>query len=156
MDELGGIDAYMAWAILGLVLAGLEMLVPGIYLVWLALAALATAAIVFVGDPPVTIQVISFVFLALIIVFSARRMFGPPDAPGLGDPLLNNRGARMVGEIGVVTQAIADGKGRVKVGDSEWLARGPDIGAGTRVRITGASNTALVVEAMAELPPADS
>ena len=41
------------------------------------------------------------------------------------------------------------GSGKVKVGDSEWIARGEDTAAGTRVRIAGAAGTDLLVEPIA-------
>jgi membrane protein implicated in regulation of membrane protease activity len=53
---------------------------------------------------------------------------------------------RLVGQTGTVSQAIADGEGRVRQGDSEWLARGPDLAAGARVRITGFEGGTLLVE----------
>ena len=46
-------------------------------------------------------------------------------------------GGRLVGEVVVVTHAIVEGSGRVEQGDSEWLARGPDAGPGTRTYLTG-------------------
>jgi inner membrane protein len=64
------------------------------------------------------------------------------------DPMLNDRGARLAGEIVTVVQAIQDGSGRVKVGDSEWNARGPDAPVGSRVRVTGAQGAVLDVEAI--------
>jgi hypothetical protein len=46
----------------------------------------------------------------------------------------------------VVTQALEGGSGRVRYGDGEWSARGPDLAVGVRVRITGADGTKLIVE----------
>jgi membrane protein implicated in regulation of membrane protease activity len=46
----------------------------------------------------------------------------------------------------VVTHVIEGGTGKVKHGDSEWLARGPDAEPGTRMRVSGHSGTALLVE----------
>ena len=160
MDFFDGIAAHWAWIILGLVLAALEMLVPGVYLIWLAMAALATGLIVFVSDPGVTLQIVSFVFLSLIFAFSARRWLR--DSPiESSDPLMNRRGMRAVGEVALVTQAIEHGSGRVKLGDSEWIAKGPDVAAGERVRIIGADGAKLQVEPLTLLadegtqPPAD-
>ena len=145
MDFFDGIDAAWVWITLGLVLAALEMLVPGVYLIWLAIAALATGVLTFVVDVPLSMQVVSFVFLSLIAVFSAKRWLR--DSPIVSsDPLLNRRGARMVGETAVVTQAIEHGSGRVHLGDSDWIARGPDIAAGERVRVVGCEGSALLVE----------
>ncbi|WP_324829228.1 NfeD family protein [Qipengyuania zhejiangensis] len=140
-----GFESYWIWLILGLALAALEMVVPGVYLIWLALAAIVIALLAFVSGPPVALQVIAFVSLALIFAFSARRVLR--DRPIVSsDPLLNNRVGRLVGETAIVTQALEGSSGRVKVGDSEWIARGPDIPVGQRVRITGSDGAQLHVE----------
>lgn len=150
MDWFDGIDAYWLWLTLGMVLAALEMLVPGIYLIWLAVAAIMTGVLTLLLDLSVPMQIVDFVFLALIAAFSARRFLR--DRPIISsDPLLNRRGAQLVGEIAVVTQPIEDGSGRVKLGDSEWIARGPDMAAGTRVRITATKGVILMVEPLAVL-----
>ncbi|WP_337190880.1 NfeD family protein [Qipengyuania algicida] len=142
---MDGIETYWIWIAVGLVLALLELVVPGVYLIWLALAALATGLLVFVGDPPAAMQIVSFVFLSLIFAYSARRFLS--DSPIVSsDPLLNNRLGRLMGETAVVTQAIDGGSGRVRVGDSEWIALGPDVASGQRVRITGHRGSQLLVE----------
>ena len=145
MDWLDGFDAYWVWLTLGLVLAGLEMLVPGVYLIWLALAAIITGVLTLTLDLSLPVQVIDFVFLSLIIAFSAKRFLR--DRPiESSDPLMNRRGARLVGETALVVQAIEHGSGRVKLGDSEWIARGPNVAAGERVRISGSEGAILLVE----------
>ncbi len=145
MPPLDGIEAHWIWLTLGVVLAGLEMLVPGIYLLWLAAAAIATGVLTYLLDLSVAIQIVDFVFLALIIIFSVRRWLREQPIE-TSDPLLNRRGARMVGETATVAQAIEDGSGRVRVGDGEWLARGPDLPIGSKVRIVGSDGTILLVE----------
>jgi membrane protein implicated in regulation of membrane protease activity len=145
---MDGIETYWIWLVIGLALALLEMLVPGVYLIWLAMAALAIAVLAFVSAPPLALQVIAWVSLSLIFAFSARRWLR--DRPIVSsDPLLNNRAGRLVGETALVTQPIASGTGRVKIGDSEWTARGEDAEAGARVRIIGARGTELLVEPVA-------
>ncbi len=142
---MDGIEAHWLWFAAGLILAGLEMVVPGVYLMWLAMAALATGVITLVALPSLAVQVTSFIFLSLIFAFSARRMLR--DRPIVSsDPLLNNRGGRLTGQTALVTQALVSGSGRIKVGDSEWIARGPDMAVGERVRITGSDGSELLVE----------
>lgn len=153
MDWLTEIEPVWAWFALGLTLAGLEMLVPGVYLIWLALAAIATGALAFVVDPGLPLQVVNFVFLSLIFVFAARRILRDQPIES-SDPLLNNRMARLVGQQGTVAVPIEHGEGRVRHGDSEWSARGPELAAGTRVRITGYDGGTLIVEPLA-LPIAE-
>jgi membrane protein implicated in regulation of membrane protease activity len=46
-----------------------------------------------------------------------------------------------------VEEAIENGRGKVRVGDSVWQADGPDVPAGSRVKVTGARGTVLVVVA---------
>ena len=145
------LDAHWVWLTLGLVLAGLEMLVPGVYLIWLALAALVTGALAFAFDLSLPLQIVEFVFLSLIVAFSAKRFLGERPIES-SDPLMNRRGARMVGQTAVVVQAIEDGSGRVHFGDGDWNVRGPDVAAGERVKITGSDGATLLVEPIALLP----
>ncbi|TWJ09247.1 NfeD family protein [Altererythrobacter ishigakiensis] len=145
MNGLEGFDAHWVWIALGLILAALEMLVPGVYLIWLAVAAILTGILTLGLDLMLPAQVIVFVSLSLITAFSARRFLR--DSPiESSDPLLNRRGSRLIGESAIVTQSIDGGSGRVKYGDSEWIARGPDVGEGERVRITGSDGAILLVE----------
>ena len=145
MDWLGDLDAHWVWLTLGLVLAGLEMLVPGVYLIWLAVAAIITGVLTYTLELSMPAQVIDFVFLSLIVAFSARRFLR--DRPiESSDPLMNRPGARLVGQTALVVQAIEHGSGRVKLGDSEWIARGPNVAAGERVRISGSEGAILLVE----------
>ena len=154
MDWLGGIEAHWIWLTLGLLLAALEMLAPGVYLIWIALAALITGVLTAVFDVSLPMQGVDFVFLSLIIAFSARRVLKERPIES-ADPLMNRRGARLVGETATVVQAIEHGSGRVKLGDSEWIARGPDIAVGEHVRVSGSEGAILLVEPVRLLPPED-
>ena len=140
-------NAHWVWMTLGLVLAGLEMLIPGVYLIWLAAAAIITGVLTLALDLSLPIQLLDFVFLSLIIAFSAKRFLGERPIES-SDPLMNRRGARLVGETALVVQAIEHGSGRVKLGDSEWIARGPNVAAGERVRVSGSEGAILLVEPM--------
>ena len=144
MDWLSGNDHWV-WLTLGLMLAGLEMLIPGVYLIWLAAAAIITGVLTLTLDLSLPVQLIDFVFLSLIVAFSAKRFLGERPIES-SDPLMNRRGARLVGETALVVQAIEHGSGRVRLGDSEWLAHGPNAAAGERVRISGSEGAILLVE----------
>ena len=140
-----GIEPYWIWLALGLLLIALEMIAPGVFLLWFGVAAIVTGAIAFVFDLGLPFQIVNFVFLSLIAAYSAKRFLR--DRPIVSsDPLMNKRGGRLVGETAIVTQAFDGGTGRVRHGDSEWLARGPDIAMGERVRITGSDGALLLVE----------
>lgn len=149
MGFFDGVDAAWIWVAIGLALGALELVVPGVYLIWLAIAAIVTGMLTFVLDLGVAVSVINFVFLSLITVYSAKRFLR--DRPiESSDPLMNNRGGRLVGEVVMVVRAIDGGEGRVKVGDSEWIARGPDTAEGTRMRVISTKGPILTVAPLDE------
>ena len=59
-----------------------------------------------------------------------------------------------IGRTVTVVEAVDEHGGRVRVGDSEWTARGGPAEPGARVRITGVDGNCLNVEAERPLPPA--
>lgn len=152
MEWFQGLDAAWAWLAIGLALAALELAVPGIYLIWLAVAALITGGLTAVLDLGTAVQVLNFFFLSLIIAYSAKRFLR--DRPIESEnPMLNRRAGQMVGQTVRVAKAIEGGEGRVTIGDSEWIAHGPDAAIGTRMRVTGAQGATVSVELIADTAP---
>ena len=139
------LDPHWAWLALGLVLAVGEMTIPGVFLIWMAGAAVLTGLATWVLPITVPLQVVLFAGLSLGAVFAGRNWLRANPIEG-ADPLMNDRGARAIGETVLVTQVIAGGEGRVKLGDSEWIAKGPDAEPGTRMRVAGHNGAVLLVE----------
>lgn len=133
-----------AWLSIGIVLCIAEMIVPGVFLMWLGIAALLTGLVVFILPIPLAAQLLLFAVLSVATVYAGRRWSGSREIPS-DDPLLNDRLARLVGEPVVVEEAIVGGRGRVRVGDGVWPATGADAAAGTRLTVTGAANGVLTV-----------
>ncbi len=143
LTELFGL--HWGWMALGVVLAIAEILAPGYFLIWLAGAALVTGLVA--ASIPVGLEgeILLFVVLCALSLAAARRwVLRHPVASA--DPMLNDRGGQIVGQSVVVTHVIEGGSGRVRHGDTEWLARGPDAQPGTRMRVTGAEGTVLIIE----------
>ncbi len=132
------------WLSIGVVLCIAEMLVPGVFLMWLGIAALLTGLAVFILPLPLAAQLLLFALLSVATVYAGRRWSSSDDIPS-DDPMLNDRLARLVGEPVVVEEAIVGGRGRVRVGDGVWPASGADAEAGTRLTVTGAANGTLIV-----------
>lgn len=145
MPWLETLDPHWAWLALGLVLAVAEMVIPGVFLIWLSGAAIATGLLSWVLPVGLAAQIVIFAALAVLAVFTGRHYLRANPVVA-ADPLMNDRGARLVGETVIVTHAIDGGSGRVRQGDSEWLAKGPDAEPGTRMRVAGCSGTTLLVE----------
>jgi inner membrane protein len=146
-DWLSHLTGHWFWLSLGVLLGAAEIVAPGFFLIWLGTAAIVTGLIAFVLPISFALQVGLFAVLSIVAVYAARRWF--KDNPiESDDPKLNNRGARLTGEIVTVVEAIESSRGRVKVGDGVWLARGGDAAVGTRVRVTGSDGSTLMVEAV--------
>ena len=144
-------DAYWFWLILAVILGPAELLLPGVFLIWVAVAAAITGLVTFAAEPPFAGQLAIFAVTAIAATLGGRRWYSANPIPS-ADPLLNDRAARLVGETVELTRAIVNGHGRAKVGDSEWNVRGPDFPAGTCMRVVGSEDGALVVRPITSLP----
>jgi membrane protein implicated in regulation of membrane protease activity len=140
------------WMIGGILLLIAEVIAPGFFLVFIGVAALATGAFTLLFDMPLPFQLILFTIYALVAVMIGRKVYSN-QAVDSTDPLLNDRVARLVGKSVTVIEAVDEHSGRVRVGDSEWSARGGPGRPGERVRITGVDGNCLLVEPERQLPP---
>jgi membrane protein implicated in regulation of membrane protease activity len=149
------IEPEWAWLILAALFAIAELVTPGMFLIWLALAAAATGLVTLVTGVAFPAQILLFALFSLGSVLSARKWFASNSVES-SDPLLNDRSARLVGRTVTVVAAIENGEGQVRVGDGVWPCRGPDAPVGTRVRVVGADGTCLKVlleRALEQAPP---
>ena len=145
MEWLNTVEAHWFWVLAGALLGTAEIIVPGFFLIWFAIAAIATGILAFLLPISIAAQIGIFAALAVATVYAGRRWFASNPIVS-SDPNLNDRGARLTGEIVTVVEAIEHGSGRVKVGDSIWSARGGNAGVGDKVRVTGADGAVLLVE----------
>src|ERR1044072_692614 len=145
MSLIEGLDYHWWWLIAAVVLGILELLAPGFFLVWIAAAAAVTGVIVAVVRIALASQLGLFVILSFAAVAAVRYYYA--QRPVMSeDPKLNVRTARLIGQTVTVESAFENGKGRVRVGDGVWNARGPDVPAGTSVVIVAADGSCLTVE----------
>lgn len=143
LSEVGEWMWWIVAAILGIV----ELIVPGIFFVWLAAAAAIVGVLVLLFPIPLMAQIALFAVLSVIAVWISRRWF--TRHPIASDaPLLNQRVRSYIGHSFTLEQAIVNGRGKLKIGDSQWLATGPDLAAGAMVRVTGEADGVLIVEAI--------
>lgn len=145
IDQLFAVPG-LAWLTAAVLLAIAELLAPGIFLVFIAAGAAVTGAVLLLlPGMSLLVQVFLFAAATAASVAIGRRWYHRNPVPS-SDPLLNDRVARLIGQIVTVAEPIRAGKGRVRVGDGEWPARGPDLPAGANVRIVAAEGGTLDVE----------
>lgn len=149
MSYLPDLADHWWWLVAAVALGILELLAPGFFLVWMGAAAAITGLVVAFVPLPLAYQLGLFVLLAFVAVFAGRAYYARNPVP-TSDANLNARAARLIGQTVTVETAIENGKGRVRVGDGVWNARGPDAPAGASVTIISADGTSLTVELAAE------
>jgi hypothetical protein len=134
------------WVVLGLVLLGLEIFAPGVYLLWIGIAALivGAASLAFweAGFWGWQVQVLLFLILSLASAYFGKK-FVVSRQGDTDQPLLNRRSEQMIGRTATLAEPIRDGRGRIQLGDTLWRVCGPDLPAGTRVRVIAAADTDL-------------
>ncbi len=133
----------LIWILAGLLLLAAELALPGIFLVWVGLAAIGTGIVVLAALPP--FEGVVAVFIALLaggIALSLRLKGRRPPVR------VNTPDAGLVGRHGMLLP-MEGAELRVRIGDSDWPARLPrDVkvpDAPMRVRVEGVEGTVLVV-----------
>lgn len=146
------LDPAWLWLIGGVLLLIAEVVAPGFFLVFVGVAAIATGVFTLLFGLGTAPQLALFVVYALLAIAAGRRFYsGRRDS---SDPLLNDRAGRLIGKVVTAVTAVDEHSGRVRVGDSEWGARGGPAAPGERVRITAVEGNCLRVESERPLPPA--
>ncbi|SUZ88889.1 uncharacterized protein METZ01_LOCUS41743, partial [marine metagenome] len=147
LDALGD----SLWWVIGIVLVIGEVVLPGTFLIWFAFAAFGVGLVGLVFDMSGVIQVVVFSllsFASLSLGYLMRKRRGDPEAPAFAD-----RTQAYMGKIYTVVDAIENGKGKIRVGDSVWLAEGEDCPVGGSVKVVESRGNVLMIEIV---PPDES
>lgn len=143
---LDDVDPGWLWMIGGVLLLAAEILLPGVFMVWIGIAAIVTGLFALMFGVGLAGQLGLFALYSVLAVLVGRRFYAVQGTAG-SDHRLNEPAARLVGRRVMVVQEVDEDSGRVRVGDSEWSARGGPAQPGERVRITGVEGNCLIVEA---------
>lgn len=139
-----------SWWLLGLLLLAAELLLPGVFLVWIGIGAITTGVLsLLLWETALwgwQIQLLVFAALAVVATLLGRRLLSKSDQV-TDEPLLNQRGASLVGRTATLQEPIAEGRGRIRLDDTHWPVLGPDLPVGTKVRIVSWNGRDLTVEA---------
>lgn len=134
-------DDGLTWILIGVGLLVAEMLAPGVFLLWIGLAAIGTGLVVLALAPSLTTKVAVFLALLAAGIGAALRLRKHQN-PAVR---VNTPDAGLVGRLGTITERTPAGA-RVRVGDSDWAARIAGAAeVGETVRVDGVDGTVLVV-----------
>lgn len=137
------------WLILGVTLLVLELFTGSLFLLWPAIAAIIVGVLVFILPIGWELQLVLFGIISIIGLIWGQKYLRP--RLGTDDPTdLNDRASLMVGKR---VKAVTDfelGRGRVKIGDTEWAASIHDGNpkAGDELRILSVGGASVTVEAI--------
>ena len=137
---------FALWGALALVLFAAEAMAPGAFMLWFGFAAAAMALVV-LALPGLgwLVQAVLFSLFSLVSVGVYLKWFRGKGR-GSDRPLLNQRANSLVGQVGKLEQGIERGRGRVQIADAFWTVEGPDLPAGTAVRIVATDGMTLKVQ----------
>ncbi|WP_420339693.1 NfeD family protein [Roseibium sp.] len=133
-----------SWVVLGLILLGLEILAPGTVFLWFGLSAIVVGIVALLFDFSWQVHVGLFVVLSIVSLLIGRKLMLKA-ASETGDPGLNKRGSRYIGREFTLTTPLSEGAGKLSIDDTIWRISGPDLPAGTKVRVDGVDGARLVV-----------
>jgi hypothetical protein len=137
-----GIEAYVVWLAVGVVLCVAETAAPGAFLIWIGAAAILVGAADFFLRLALTPQLLLFAALMVALVFVGRRVYGSLEA---GTPQLPlSRAHALIGKEFFLDEAIERGFGRIRVGDSVWRVAGDDAPKGAKVRVVAVEEGSVV------------
>lgn len=134
------------WSLIGTLFFIMEVFVPGAHFMWMGASALVLAAIVWlIPTLDWEFQLLIFATLSVISILVWKKLLEPRQKEQ-GDPSLNRRMNRYIGQFVTITDAIQGGVGRAKLGDSTWRVQGPDAQVGDQLKVVDVNGATLVVD----------
>lgn len=152
VDFLGSAGPW-GWFIAGLLLLVAELLLPGVFLMWVGIAALILGVLSLIFWPfgfwGWQLQILLFAVFAVVSILIGRRILTARETKS-DQPLLNQRAESLVGRTAVLVEPIIDGRGRIRLDDTTWIVEGPPMASGTTVRIVSGAGRNLIVAPLEE------
>jgi len=140
---------HWAWLSMGVLFIIIELIAPGTMVMWLGIAAIALGLIVAITPISWELQIFLFSVISIgsILFWRARIKRHPQQSE---NPSLNKKTSQLIGSQHRLSEAIVDGRGKINISDSLWIAAGPDLPEGTKVEIVNVDGNRLEVKASEE------
>lgn len=145
MDEFFPFLGHWTWFVAAAIFLLLELLSPGVFFLWLAIAAALTGLADISQGLPWQAELLVFAALSVVAVLVGRRFYAGPAIEPEDNPYLNRRQMGYIGRSFTLTQPIVNGRGKLTIEDTVWEVEGPDLAAGTLVKVTAVKDMNLIV-----------
>ena len=120
MDQFFPLLGHWVWWVAAGIMLMLELVAPGVFFIWLAIAAALTGV-------------------------AGRRIYRGRNTEPDDNPYLNRRQHGYVGRSFTLKQPILNGRGKLVIDDTIWEIEGPDMVPGARVTVTAVDGMRLLV-----------
>lgn len=146
MEILTGGIVWWHWLVLAVVLIGIEMSVGTFDFLWIAVGAILTMLLSLIV-PDWRVQLVFFALVSVALVFISRTYLTRFREDNPDDSTLNKRMDRLIGTQGIAVSDFQAGRGRVKLGDTEWSAESDTaIKSGDSIAVEATAGNAVKVK----------
>jgi membrane protein implicated in regulation of membrane protease activity len=139
------------WWVLGVILLVMEVLVPGTFFLWMAIAG-GIVGVLLLPFPDMDWKIQLLIFSVLSVgAIATWQVYLRRNPTETADNTLNRRGAQYVGRRVTLNEPLVNGRGRVQIDDTYWnvaTADGAGLDAGALITVTGVDGIVLTVEAV--------
>ncbi|MCP4395273.1 MAG: NfeD family protein [Alphaproteobacteria bacterium] len=137
---------YWYWCVIGLACLGLEVALPGVAFLWIAMGAFISCALAFfVPTLTLGIQLIIFSVISIVLVYLSHKYI-KKSGINTDRPELSKKAAQYIGNFYDIAEPIVNGVGKIKAGDVLWRVEGEDMPIGTRVIVKSCEGATFKVE----------
>ena len=147
MQELFPFVGNWFWWIVAAILLFMELVAPGVFLMWLAFAAATVGAIAYFVALPWQLEALLFAGFSVAYVYLVRPWYAGSNLHSSDQPNLNQRIYGFVGKSYVLHEPIVEGQGKLNIEGTRWDLLGPDLPKGATVRVTAVEGMRLRVSA---------
>jgi len=135
------------WLAFALILGILDVILGVNFLfVWCGLAA-ATVGVLLLFIPKLGWELQFIIFgMGVLASLVGWRQVNKRAAKVSDQPQLNRRASQYIGRIFTLDVPIVNGRGKVRVDDTQWVVEGVDMEVGTTVKVVGVDGVILKVE----------
>ncbi|MDO8354760.1 MAG: NfeD family protein [Aestuariivirga sp.] len=145
MQELFPVAGIWFWWIVAGVLLLLELMTPGVFAMWLALAAASVGITDYFFDLNWQLELLAFAGFSLVYVYLARPWYSKNKLQNSDQPNLNQRIYAFVGKSFVLSEPIVNGEGKLDIEGTRWDVLGPNLAKGATVKVTAVEGMKLRV-----------
>ena len=147
MDSILHYFGHWSWFIIAVALLLLELSAPGVFFIWLGIAAIATGLLDLVLPMNWQMELVAFTVLSVAFVLIGRPMVMKRINQDTDQPNLNNRNQGFIGKRYQLSEPIKAGRGTLTINDTRWHILGNDCPQGTWVTIVAVDGLELKIEA---------